>query len=131
MFAKQSAKVHALFPKGQGRAVCIERGPTGRVIIVIVAEREEREDKREEKRREERRRERSTYKKKRESKKDREGGKRLRVCVQNASVCAVRTSPCVPGKRPHVQHIIFLELISSAKNISEIFLTYRNGFRIN
>ena len=28
--------------------------------------------------------------------------KPLRVCVQNASVCAFKTPLCVPGKRPHV-----------------------------
>ena len=31
-------------------------------------------------------------------------GKPLRLCVQNASVCAFKTPPCVPGKRPHVTH---------------------------
>ena len=38
----------------QVRAVCTQREPTGRVIIVIVAEKEEREDKREESRERER-----------------------------------------------------------------------------
>ena len=60
--------------------------PSRRVIIVIVAEREEREDKRGKSAREKRR------------EKRREGGKplqRLRVCVQDASVCTGETPACV------------------------------------
>ena len=98
MFAKQSAKVHALFPKGQGRAVCIEReSPTGRVIIVIVAEREEREDKRErEKRREERKGE------EKEAHTERRERARKTEKAENASVCAFKTPPCVRSGRLRV-----------------------------
>ena len=71
----------------QVRAVCTQREPNGRVIIVIVAERndkregeerEEREDKREETREREGEKERE-QERQTESKKDRESGKPLRV----------------------------------------------------
>ena len=61
-------------PKGKSEPCVHRESPTGRVIIVIVAEREEREDKRE----------------------------REREKAENPSVCRFKTSPCVPGKRPHV-----------------------------
>ena len=63
-------------PKGKSEPCVHRESPTGRVIIVFVAEREKREDKRGKRERE------------------REGGK--------PSVCRFKTSPCVPGKRPHV-----------------------------
>ena len=47
MFARQGMSQSTRAPTlSQVRAVCTQREPTGRVIIVIVAEREEREDKR-------------------------------------------------------------------------------------
>ena len=94
----------------QVRAVSTQREPTGRVIIVIVAEREERREERRErrKRREERREER-----RRETRRDgdekrqkerqtegqteherREGGK--------PSVCRFKTLPCVRSGRLRV-----------------------------
>ena len=85
------------------RAVCTQREPTGRVIIVIVTERREREDKRGKrervKRGEERKRER---KKDRQRERKTEKAENPSVClVQNAFVCAFKTPPCVHGKRPH------------------------------
>ena len=68
----------------QVRAVCTQREPTGRVIIVIVAEREERRQERR-KRREEKR------EKRRRKTPPCIDSKRLRVCVQDASVCTRKT----------------------------------------
>ena len=77
----------------------MQRKPTERVIIIIVTEkREERREKREE-RREKREERRGERREKREER--REGGKappcvdskRLRVCVQDASVC--RENACM------------------------------------
>ena len=85
MFARQGMSQGTRTPTlSQVRAVCTRREPTGRVIIVIVAEREdrrekeEREDKREESREREGEKERE-QERQTESKKDREGGKPLRV----------------------------------------------------
>ena len=80
---------------GQVRAVCTQREPTGRVIIVIVTRREEEEMKRSKEER----------KRGREERDEREkrtlppsspcaGSKRLRVSVQNASVCTGKTRAC-------------------------------------
>ena len=94
MFARQGMSQRTRTPTlSQVRAVCTQREPTGRVIIVIVAEREERDDKRG--KREERReaKERRTDREKRESKKDREHDRRE----------GFKTLPCVSGKRPHVE----------------------------
>ena len=100
MFAKQGVdRSPRTLTLWQVRAVCTQREPTGREIIVIVAEREERrEEKREEKEIEKEKRKRKRRKRERE-KEERErerekappscvGSKRLRVYVQNASVCA-------------------------------------------
>ena len=121
-------------PKGKAGPCVLRESPTGRVIIVIVAEREERREKREEKReekrreekekrreekrreekrreekrekrrekrREEKRREEKRREEKRREEKEREWARETEK-AENPSVCAVRTSPCVRGKRPHV-----------------------------
>ena len=68
MFARQGMSQSTRTPThSQVGAVCVQREPTGRVIIGFVAEREEREDKRGKRAREKRR------------EKRREGGKHLRV----------------------------------------------------
>ena len=84
------------FPKGKAGPCVLRESPTGRVIIVIVAEREEREDKRErekrkkdiqkEEREQERQRRRKTHPCVR--------SKRLRVCGQDVSVCSRKTPAC-------------------------------------
>ena len=71
-------------------AVCTQRELTGRVLIVIVAEKEGREDKREESR--EREREKERRKKGREKERERE----------EPPVCRFKTSPCVGSKRLRV-----------------------------
>ena len=68
----------------QVRAVCTQREPTGRVIIVIVAEREEREEK--------------------EGRKENDGREKEirgeRKSEETLSlVCRLKTSPCVRSKR--------------------------------
>ena len=88
----------------QVRAVCTQREPTGRVIIVIVAEREdereEREERRDEKRREEKRREEKRREEKRRQDKRREEKrreeKREKCLFESCSVSVSGTSPrCV------------------------------------
>ena len=61
-------------------AVCTEREPTGRVLIVIVAEKEEREDKREESREREREKER-----RKNGRREKEKGTREREGERGAS----------------------------------------------
>ena len=67
----------------QVRAVCTKREPTGRVIIVIVAEREDKREGEERERREKRAEKEKERKREQErqteSKKDRESGKPIRV----------------------------------------------------
>ena len=69
------------------------------MIVVIVAEREERrqerEERKKEKRREERRRERRTDRKKRERARKTEK-------AENPSVCRFKTPPCVRSRRLRV-----------------------------
>ena len=85
------------------------------MIIVIVAEKEERKDKREESREREREKERRMRMKEECKKKGREkerglpcvGSKRLRVYVQNASVCTGKT-------RASVQHVCVLPVHTEA-----------------
>ena len=124
MFRQGMSQAHALRHSHKSEPCVHRESPTGRVIIVIVAEREdkrrekgEREDKRAESREREGEKERA---RKTESKKIREGGKhfsvpnrttphkttphhttphnvdskRLRVCVQDASVCTGKTPAC-------------------------------------
>ena len=84
-------------PKGKSEPCVHRESPTGRVIIVIVAEREDKRGKRErEKRREERRGE------EKEGQTERRERARKTEKAENPSVCAFKTPPCVPGKRPHV-----------------------------
>ena len=103
MFARQGMSQSTRTPThSQVRAVCTQRETTGRVIIVNVAERE---DKREESRERDKRREeerRGEEEKRREQEKQRRrktppcvDSKRLRVCVQDASVCTGKTPACV------------------------------------
>ena len=88
MFARQGMSQSTRTPTlSQVRAVCTQREPTGRVIIVIVAEREEREDKRGKRAREKRREKR---RKRREEK------------AENTSVCSFKTPPCVRSGRLRV-----------------------------
>ena len=51
-------------------------------------------------------REKETREEKRREQEKQRRRKTLRVQIQNASVCAFRKPPCVPGKRPHVQHML-------------------------
>ena len=70
------------------------------MIIVIVAEKEEREDKREESREREKEERRKRESRRDERKRGRKrgfpcvGSKRLRVYVHNASVCTGKTRAC-------------------------------------
>ena len=76
----------------QVRAVCTQREPTGRVIIVIVAESEEREDKRGKREEKERReRERTTEERKREGTRERE--------KRTPHTSPLPSSPCVRSQR--------------------------------
>ena len=116
----------------QVRAVCTQREPTGRVIIVTVAERgrekerrekraerrEKREEKRDKREREKERKREREKERKRERERERERREKEKekttttvvwhaenpsVCrFKNASVCAFKTPPCVPRKRAHV-----------------------------
>ena len=106
MFARQGMSQSTRTPTLlQVRGVCTQREPTGGVIIVIVAERKEREEKsgkRDEKENDRREKERTEERKreeKREEKRMRKtppcvDSKRLRVCVQDASVCTRKTPAC-------------------------------------
>ena len=116
MFAKQgmdrSPRTLTLW---QIRAVCTQTEPTGREIIVIVAERG-RQERREQRKREEK--ENDGREKEKMDKRQRE--KRApspslsppspppllpslpRVYAQNVSVCRFKTAPCMPAKRAHV-----------------------------
>ena len=97
MFAKQGMD--------RSTRTCTQREPTGRVIIVIETDREKRE--RERRKRTTKEREKKGERKRRDER-EREpllppplvGSKRLRVWVQNASVCAGKTRACVPHNRP-------------------------------
>ena len=82
---------------------CVHRErPTGRVIIVIVAERRERRQEREERKRQEKRRGEKMRRREEERARKTEkaenppcvDSKRLRVCVQEASVCTRKTPAC-------------------------------------
>ena len=98
----------------QVRAVCTQREPTGRVIIVIVAERKERRQEREERKREEndgrekRRRKRTTEerererRRKREREKEREGWRERREPPLPSSPCVGSKRLRVGSKRPRV-----------------------------
>ena len=95
MFARHGMSQSTGTPTlSQVRAVCTQREPTGRVIIVIVAEREERADKREESREREGERERAR-------KTDREQA-RKKEKAENSSVCRFKTPPCVRSRRLRV-----------------------------
>ena len=79
-------------PKGKSEPCVHRESPTGRVIIVIVAEREK---TREMERREKRRGENRERRKERARKKEK---------AENPSVCRFKTPPCVRSRRLHVQH---------------------------
>ena len=92
----------------QVRAVCTQREPTGRVIVVIVTEREEKEKrKRTNEENDGREKEEGREKERRDEREKRTpppsspcvGSKRLRVSVQNASVCTGKTRACVQHAR--------------------------------
>ena len=109
-------------PKGKAGQCVLRESPTGRVIIVIVAEsverecreREDKRGKREEKRGEEKGRRTGRKKRERESKKEEKEqerqrrrkthpcvrSKRLRVCGQDASVCTGKTPACSTSDPP-------------------------------
>ena len=74
---------------------CVHRErPTGGVIIVIVAERREREDKRGKRDSDKRREEERARKTEKAENPPCVDSKRLRVCVQEASVCTRKTPAC-------------------------------------
>ena len=84
--------------------LCVQREPTERVIIVIVAEKEEREDKREESREREREKERrkNDGREKEEGEKERRDEREIRELLPPPSVllvCRFKTSPCFGSKR--------------------------------
>ena len=87
----------------QVRAVCTQREPTGRVINVIVTEREKEEKRREERRRRERERERmkrTTEERKREGTREREREKRTPPFSPSLlPVWRFEMYPCVGSKR--------------------------------
>ena len=84
MFAKQGMDRSTRTPAlSQVRAVCTQREPTGRVIIVIVTER-----------REERKRGREGW---------RESQREKRTPSSLLPVCRFTTSLCVPAPRPHAE----------------------------
>ena len=99
----QSTRTPTLSPV---RAMCTQRETTGRVIIVIVAERE---DKREESSEREREKYEGREGKRKERTREREKEKRERglpLLFQNVSMCRFKTPPCVPAKRAHVFNIL-------------------------
>ena len=102
MFAKQEmSQSTGILTLRQVRAVCTQREPTGRVIIVIVAERGEREER--EKTREGREKERRD--KRRDRKKDRQKEERESTREEKAehpSMCRFKTPPCVRSGRLRV-----------------------------
>ena len=119
MFAKQRMNRSTRTPTlSQVRAVCTQREPTGRVIIVIVTESEEKREERRERERERRKEEndgRERVKKegrKREGTREREGERERgmeretqrekRTPSSLLSTCEFKTSPCVRSKRHRV-----------------------------